>query len=437
MKVSSTTYKASIGILFCIFYLCSCQSPQKQVNYPQETENGIITLTADYPIEKDTLTLSEIADTVFYVKLQQQGISNNARIEYLDSLILVYDFFNLYTFNHYGKLLYKIEARGGSMDFLPDKSYFYLYTFMDECIRKYDLKGNILQTIHLKEKVDGYRYSFLCLNDSLFVMSQNNEGNNPNELFFINGKGSIIERKANINQFQASEKSYFNNMDWRRSLFRGQNGCYYHRDYSDTLWKVHDDMTLQALLVENKIKKVPLEQRTEYSGKPMSDYITTTLAEKLNVVRYYETSLYYIAEYKAGGHSRGLSNYLFYDKKTTKLYQVTNKFDYENKHALFHFGIFNDYDGGLAFAPSAQSGDYLIMVNASDQQGDRHKTLPKTLYQEGRIIPELVNKKPVSRQRQMRSDVYHDERHRDQLNEFFKDFNEKEHTMLMFVKLKK
>ena len=85
---------------------------------------------------------------------------------------------------------------------------------------------------------------------------------------------------------------------------------------------------------------------------------------------------------------------------------MTNKFDYENKHALFHFGIFNDYDGGLAFAPSAQSGDYLIMVNASDQQGDRHKTLPKTLYQEGRIIPELVNKKPVSRQRQMRSDVY-------------------------------
>ena len=79
--------------------------------------------------------------------------------------------------------------------------------------QKYDLKGNILQTIHLKEKVDGYRYSFLCLNDSLFVMSQNNEGNNPNELFFINGKGSIIERKANINQFQASEKSYFNNMD--------------------------------------------------------------------------------------------------------------------------------------------------------------------------------------------------------------------------------
>ena len=92
MKGSSTTYKASIGILFCIFYLCSCQSPQKQVNNPQETENGIITLTADYPIEKDTLTLSEIADTVFYVKLQQQGISNNARIEYLDSLILVYDF---------------------------------------------------------------------------------------------------------------------------------------------------------------------------------------------------------------------------------------------------------------------------------------------------------------------------------------------------------
>ena len=61
-------YKASIGILFCIFYLCSCQSPQKQVNNPQETENGIITLTADYPIEKDTLTLSEIADTCFLCK---------------------------------------------------------------------------------------------------------------------------------------------------------------------------------------------------------------------------------------------------------------------------------------------------------------------------------------------------------------------------------
>ena len=113
MKVSSTTYKASIGILFCIFYLCSCQSPQKQVNNPQETENGIITLTADYPIEKDTLTLSEIADTVFYVKLQQQGISNNARIEYLDGVILVYDFFTVFRCNHFGNLLYKIEAGYG------------------------------------------------------------------------------------------------------------------------------------------------------------------------------------------------------------------------------------------------------------------------------------------------------------------------------------
>ena len=77
MKVSSTTYKASIGILFCIFYLCSCQSPQKQVNNPQETENGIITLTADYPIEKDTLTLSEIADTVFYVKRMTKKAKNS------------------------------------------------------------------------------------------------------------------------------------------------------------------------------------------------------------------------------------------------------------------------------------------------------------------------------------------------------------------------
>ena len=146
-------------------------------------------------------------------------------------------------------------------------------------------------------------------------------------------------------------------------------------------------------------------------------------------MRHFETSRFHLVEYKIGGYSQMLSNYLVYDKNNKKLYRTNSQLTSALKEAsLLHFGIFNDYDGGLAFAPSSQSGDYLVMVNASGQQG-KYNTRPKTLYEEGRMNG--------GKSYQVRSGVCKSSSHRQRLMDFFRDFDEKKHSMLMIVKPKK
>lgn len=189
------------------------------------------------------------------------------------------------------------------------------------------------------------------------------------------------------------------------------------------------------MLIETMIGKMAIEHRMEYNGMDNDTYIIETVnkePEKKNGVRYFETSRFIIGEYKVGQHQRDWSDYICYDKHNKKWYQIINKFPSEG--FLFHFGIFNDYDGGLAFAPSTQSGEWLIMVNASDQNGES-RTKPKRLYQEGIIIQ---NRQTGEMEQYLyRSDVWKDAEKRNLLNKFYQDFNDDKHSVLMLVRLKK
>lgn len=111
-----------------------------------------------------------------------------------------------------------------------------------------------------------------------------------------------------------------------------------------------------------------------------------------------ENDCYYVAEFLVGRSPVRLPNYLVYDKETGKLNRVEIDLDRSYEIHQFHIGIFNDYDGGLAFTPLYQTGDYLIMVNADEAQG-WEKDFPKTLYK----LERSINHKSYP----CRSDIYH------------------------------
>jgi hypothetical protein len=67
-----------------------------------------------------------------------------------------------------------------------------------------------------------------------------------------------------------------------------------------------------------------------------------------------------IVIYNLGHISQTLPNYLLYDKQTKELYNHKQRLIFEN--GRFHFGFFNDYDGGLPFNPDYCSDEYLIGV---------------------------------------------------------------------------
>lgn len=407
----------------------SCQSKKEDVILNSESIDSVSILQANHPESLDTLKLSQIADTVFYINLPYKGRIN--QVQYLDSLIFVQSMDYIFAFNQSAELLYKVPINSGScFDLRSGQSKFYIYDiFKSNEIKEYDFKGNELRKIRLKTDEKGfYGASFLAVNDSLFAISRLNDGSNENELFFVNSKGRKIGYIKNMESYVPARNALTHNEIWPRTLFRTNKGLRYHRCYRDTLFAIESDMTLYPVLIEQKISKVPIEKRIECVGGDMMEYLNYCHENKKYAVRIFENSRYYIAEYLLGRSSNMLPNYLVYDKKTDKLNRVENNLSRGFETHQLHFGIFNDYDGALAFTPLYQSGDYLIMVNGGEAQG-RGSSFPKALYKRGKRIE--------NEQYPCRSDVYRSVDDKKRAVTFFDSLDEENDTMLMIVKLKR
>lgn len=419
--------------LFIFFFLLliqvSCQSKKEDTKNISEHIDSVVILRPDYPESADTLKLSQIADTIFYVNLPYKG--RIEQIQYLDSMIFVQGMDYIFVFNQSIELLYKVSIHSCScFDLRPEESKFYIYDiFKSNEIKEYNFNGNELRNIRLKTNEKGfYGATFLAVNDSLFAISRLNDGSNENELFFVNGKGRRIGYVKNMEPYVPAGDALTHNEIWPRTLFRTSEGIRYHRCYRDTLFAIEQNMTLRPVLVEQKISKVPIEKRIECVGGDMTEYLDYCYLNNKYAVRIYESSRYYIAEYLEGRSSSNLPNYLVYDKRTGKLSRVENDFSRGFETHQLHFGIFNDYDGALAFTPLYQSGDYLIMVNGGEAQG-RGSNFPKALYKRG--------KKIENEQYPCRSDVYRNIEDKKRADAFFNNLNEENDTMLMIVKLKR
>ena len=418
---------------FFIFFLfliqVSCQAKKEEPVSTPQCSDSIIILRPDYPESPDTVKLSQIADTVFYVKLPYKGYV--AQVQYLDSLIFMQSTDYLFAFKPSHELLYKIPMKSSScFDLRPTESKFYIYDAFDlNEIKEYDFKGNELRKIRLKTNEKGfYGASFLAMNDSLFAISPLSDGCNENELFFVNGKGKKIGYIKNIEPYVRAGDALTHNEIWPRTLFRTSEGLRYHRCYRDTLFAIEQNMTLNPILIEQKISKVPIEKRIECVGGDMIEYLNYCYENNKYAVRVYENSRYYIAEYLLGRNSQMLPNYLVYDKKSGRLSRGENDLSRGFETHQLHFGIFNDYDGALAFTPLYQSGDYLIMVNGGEAQG-RGSGFPKALYKRGKNIE--------NEQYPCRSDVYRSIEDKKKVDAFFNNLDEENDTMLMIVKLKR
>lgn len=407
----------------------SCQTKKEEAESTPKTGDSIVVLRADYPESTDTLKLSQIADTVFYVNIPYK--SGIEQVQYIDSLIFVQSGDNILVFNQSNELLYKVPMASTScFDLRREVSKFYVYdSFKANEIKEYDFKGSLLRSIRLKTDEKGfYGTSFLAVNDSLFAISRLNEGSNENELFFVNGRGKRVGYKRNAEPFVRGSNARTLNEIWPRTLFRTSEGLRYHRCYRDTLFAIEQDMALTPIVIEQKISKVPIEKRLECVGGDEMEYLNYCAENNKYAVRTFDNSRYYIAEYLLGKRSDELPNYMVYDKLTGKLNRVIIDLEHGYDIGQFHFGIFNDYDGGLAFTPMYQSGDYLIMLNAGRAQG-WGKDFPRTLYTDGRQIK--------GKQYSCKSNVYRTINDKKRADDFFNNLNEKENTMLMIVKLKK
>jgi hypothetical protein len=411
------------------------------------TEKPLIVLSSDYPECENDIRLSDIADSVFYISLKQGGLGV-FQLYYLDSLILLNDVNRIYIFDSKGNVKCEIPLQAGSFDVSPDMQRLYTYQFLTKEIRSYDFDGNnIWQTkvkySDSKNELGFYGYSFLSVNDTLFAISNINYGNNKDKLVFVNRHGRVVHNVMNNERFTPPNSVYSTNRGWQRLLFRDYYGICYHSSYDDTLFSI-DAKTLEQspIVIEQKLPKVPLKRRLEYTGERIDKFyayctnIYTCSDSRQDIwtdsskyaTRFFNTSRYLMVGYTHGSLNCPTSNFLLYDKKTNTLSRTHNDLAKSLDARFLHFGIYNDYDGGLSFEPEHQSGDYLIMINAGLSQGGM-KHVPKELYFEGRKI---ANDHYICR-----SNVYLSPQYKERLDDFFTNkVDGKNNTILTVVKLK-
>ena len=375
----------------------------------------------------DDAKLTEIIDTLFYVALDHPKINTILQVHLHDNLILINDSKSVIFFNRQGKYLNSVPLLNGSMDIVGNT--LYTFQFLDKVISAYDLKGNKLWSSRLNYQDEtGYMgYYFSAVTPNLFAIANMNVGYNHYELLFFNKEGEIVSALKNREPF-LNEQVHTYNSTWRRLLFRGYDGIYYHPFFNDTVYFVQHT-NLQPAIIEKLVKKVPLKHRLEYTGEPINDFHKYCLAEKKYATRFFETKKYIIVEYQIGSLKNSISNYFIYNKITKKLSCTQNDLlSLLTNSQRLHIGIFNDYDGGLAFQPMHQTGDYLIMIDAGAGQGAKNSN-PSELYRKGREIKDKLYK--------CTSGVWIKEKYKDAAESFFDKNKEDNSTILTIVKLKR
>lgn len=439
------------GFALLLMVCCLNNSRQENREAVQEetfaTGRSLIVLSSDYPECKNDIRLSDIADSVFYISLKR-GSLDVFQLYYLDSLILLNDMNRLYIFDSEGNVKCEIPLPAGCFDVSPDMRRLYTYRFLTKEISSWDFDGNNVWKTKVKysnskDELGFYGYSFLSVNDTLFAISNINFGNNQDKLIFVNHHGRTVHNVMNNERFTPPNSVYSTNRVWQRSLFRDYYGICYHSSYNDTLFSIDAETLEQSpAVIEQKLPKVPLKRRLEYTGEKIEDfyaYCTNiyTCSDSPHDIwtdsskyatRFFNTSRYVMVGFTHGSLNLPTSNFLLYDRKTKTLNRTHNDLRKGIDAKFLHFGIFNDYDGGLSFEPEHQSGDCLIMVNAGLSQGGmRH--FPKELYFEGRKI---VNDHYICR-----SDVYLSPQYKERLDDFFtNEVDSKNNTVLTVVKLK-
>lgn len=439
---------------FVLLLIVSCGNPSTQKNTEMRqgeasvAEQSPIVLSSDYPECEDSIRLSDIADSVFYISLKQGDIGV-FQVYYLDSLIILNGARHVYVFDYDGNVNCKIPLGMTSIDVSADLQRIYTYQFLTGEIGAYDFDGNKIWRTKVKypnskkEDLGNYGYSFQSVNDTLFAISNINYGDNRDKLIFVNQHGHVVHNVVNNERFTPSNSVYSANRSWQRSLFRAYDGICYHPFYSDTLFSI-DSVTLAQtpVVIEQKLPKVPLERRLEYTGETVEEFqkycinISSYSNQNQSIwtdsskyaTRFFDTSRYLIAGYTHGSLVQPTSNFLIYDKKTKVLSRTDNDLRKSMGAKFLHFGIFNDYDGGLSFEPEHQSGEYLIMVNAGSSQGGM-ADFPKKLYLEERTIGD--------NHYVCRSNVYLKPQYKEELDDFFaNEVDGENNTVLTIVKLK-
>lgn len=400
----------------------SGRSPREACVPGCNADTGLVNINA----ATDTMIrISDLADTIMYFKLdrcaQKKAVT---QAMYDGKRILVYDRDSLFFYNTDGKEEKRFSCPFACLDYDMENGKVYVFEFRKRLISILSDEGELLSSINIRSNLSGYYgHYFAALSDSVFAMAIPNAGGNDDALVLVSSKGRILDKRGHHDTFRPSGNTFIHNMTWDFPLLRTPDETLYCESYCDTAFVLRGNGDAEPLFVQSVLKKIPLECRPEVKGQNLNDYILKCKSNMWATPRYYVNGRFILAQYVYGRSDTDFPGYLLYDRKdcSSRVHKDTLSM------SRLHMGIFNDYDGGLAFTPISQSGNYLLMSGAGIAQGGM-SSRPKTLYEKGRKFGDALL--PAA------SGISMDEGKEAQLTSFLADFDEERQTMITVLKMK-
>lgn len=311
------------GIVFFIFLLVSCNTP----------DNEIIEVNFE-ELNGSEITLSGIADDITYIPLDNDYPMSIyfQRAEIINDTIFLNEKDNgMYSLDISGKMVRKYGSRGRGpgeyvygFRYAIDRIGRILYLLDQKNILKYSLDGLYLGNISL-EKYPGHFSDLRFLDSLLIVFEFVSFGEAVYDWIIIDTTGSLIKEKYNY------VPSFKTNVGSPGGVYDYENNIYYWNSINDTVYSISPDLTYKPSLFFS-----PSDLRM-----PRYNYTITKVDEVnkyLNLSLVLETDQFIVLRY-------------FYEKSALVLIDKENKKTYKTTWLDSNGGLQNDLDGGASFEP--------------------------------------------------------------------------------------
>lgn len=295
-------------------------------------------------LEANTITLSEIADNITYVPLDntiQLGLIYNYLIS-KNSIYLSAKDIGVLEFNRSGKIVRKIGSIGRGpgeytfcFDFTVDNNKGTIYVNDQRNLKVYSKSGNFLRSVSLNDFGDNIA-SFDLIDSKIIIYFMLQYGNPKYDWIVIDTLGNLLAEK------KRSTPEFTTNWLIQGGTYRYDNMVTYWNPFVDTVFSVSPDLTYSASFImhpgEHRFPKVRFDSFEEFK-------------KYLRIEQVLETNKFLIIKY----HYQK-PTIAFINKNTRKSFP--SFFDVENSSNLrpdYIGGINNDIDGGCSFQPGGAS----------------------------------------------------------------------------------
>lgn len=327
-------------------------------------EKGIIHIEIEKILDNNELkrkqfNLSEIADSITYIKLGSMNASGEEKflrdirnVVFTDDNIVVNDFNTVLLFDKKGNFIRQIGRRGqGPGEYLwvhgtaVDGNNRKIYIGNETKAVVYDFDNNFINSFPVKEEFN--RMQFIE-NGKLLINRTNMYGALENKLSLIDSMGNILKSYPNYYNFtpQANMVIMVGESNVNKNFYTTTEGILYKGEYSDSIYSFDEDYNLKpAILLHLGKYTVPLHLKPEYLADP--DKIQTECNDCYNTFTT-KTDKYFIVECRPPNSSNS-------QLKLVICNRVDQKCVYTDQ------AIVNDIDNGPDIIPSGitSDGNYL------------------------------------------------------------------------------